>query len=112
MPMSETDSAPETSVTTAQNVSLTRLRLRPGKNALSENPIIFGAVQYAPMKLKRAIPQWLVELIRRHLAPRGAASVPTVAAAGEPGPDPSLDWLAPFFSSVGLEGGPAAVFSK
>jgi len=112
MPVSESDSAPERAVATAKNVSLAGLRLRPGKNALSENPVIFGAVQYAPMKLKRAIPQWLVELIRRRLAPRGSASVPTVATPGEPQHAPSFDWLGPFFSSVGLDDGPAAVFSR
>ena len=87
------------------------MRLRPGKNALSENPIIFAANQYAPLNLKRLIPRPVVEFIRRLLSPRTSSSSPPASAPGEVQRDPSFDWLGPFFASVGLDGEPAAIFS-
>jgi len=111
MPVSEFDKAPERPSSISQHLLLSGLRLRPGKNALSENPLIFGAVQYAPLNLKRAIPRPVVEFIRRVLSPRRSGSIQTAALPTEPVRDPSLDWLHPFFSSVGLSAEPAAVFS-
>src|SRR4051812_48598712 len=87
------------------------MRLRPGRNALSENPIIFGAVQYAPLKLKRLIPRSLVDFIRRLLSARISSPVQQVSAPTEHQPDPRLAWLSPFFSSVGLKGEPSRIFS-
>jgi glycosyltransferase involved in cell wall biosynthesis len=87
------------------------MRLRPGKKALSENPIIFGAVQYAPLKLKRLIPRRLVEFIRRVLSPRTASSVQSASSPAVAVRNPAFDWLGPFFSSVGLPGEPAAIVS-
>src|SRR5436305_6930464 len=104
MPLSELDSAPEKPRPGAQHVSLARLRLRPGKNALSENPLIFGAVQYTPVNLKRAIPSPVVEFIRRLLSPRSSRRAAAAAATAEPLRGPTVDWLGPYFDSVGLEG--------
>src|ERR1043165_5941154 len=112
MPVSEPDSAPDEPLSGSPRGSLAGLRLRPGKNALSENPIIFGAVQYAPLNLKRAIPRPLVEFIRRLLSPRNSRAAVTTPAPTEPFRDPGLDWLGPFFSSVGLQGDPAAIFAS
>jgi glycosyltransferase involved in cell wall biosynthesis len=90
---------------------LAGLRLRPGRRALSENPIIFAANQYAPLNLKRLIPRPAVEFIRRLLSPRVSRS-PVPAAAPAPAQrDPKFDWLGPFFASVGLGGEPGATFS-
>src|SRR3954447_16159520 len=109
MPVSESDIPPQSPGRTSQQPS-TGMRLRPGKSALSENPIIFGAVQYAPLKLKRLIPRSVVDFIRRALLPRGAPSVQAAPATTEP--DRRFDWLHPFFMSVGLEGEPGAAFSN
>src|SRR3954453_4009418 len=104
MPVSESDIPPQSRGRTSQPPSR-GMRLRPGKSALSENPIIFGAVQYAPLKLKRLIPRSVVDLIRRALSPRSAPSDQAALASTEP--DRRFDWLGPYFSSVGLEGEPA-----
>src|SRR3954471_16171179 len=109
MPVSESDIPPQSPARTSQQPS-TGMRLRPGKSALSENPIIFGAVQYAPLKLKRLIPRSLVDLIRRLLSARASSCVQPVSVPVEPQSGPGLDWLGPFFSSVGLVGEPGAVF--
>src|SRR4051794_12740085 len=101
MAVSESDIPPQNPARTSRQPSA-GMRLRPGQSALSENPIIFGAVQYAPLKLKRLIPRSAVNFIRRALSPRSAPSV-----QGEPastGPDLRFDWLRPFFASVGVEG--------
>lgn len=95
----------------ASQQPLPELRLRPGKHALSENPIIFAANQYAPLNLKRLIPRPLVAFIRRLLSPRAsrtpvAASPPAAAQR-----DPKYDWLGPFFASIGWDGEPGAIFS-
>ena len=87
------------------------MRLRPGKSALSENPIIFGAVQYAPLNLKRLIPRRVVEFIRRVLSPRSSSPTPPASAPGELQRDPTFDWLSPFFASAGLDGEPSAIFT-
>src|SRR3954467_15824732 len=108
MPVSESDIPPQSPARTSQQPS-TGMRLRPGKSALSENPIIFGAVQYAPLKLKRLIPRSVVDFIRRALLPRSAPSVQ--AAPTSPEPDRLFHWLHPFFASVGLAGEPGALFS-
>src|SRR4051812_41592738 len=89
---------------------LAGMRLRPGRNALSEHPIIFGAVQYAPLKVKRLIPRSLVDFIRRRVSPRASGSVQPGSGVLVPR-DLGFNWLGPFFSSVGLEGDPGAVFS-
>ena len=110
--MSEPDIIPPKSPPrTSQQASLTGLRLRPGKSALSENPIVFAANQYAPLNLKRLIPRPLVEFIRRLLSPRTSSSPPPASAPSEVQRDPSFDWLGPFFASVGLDGEPGAIFS-
>src|SRR3954451_15203038 len=112
MPDRAPDSAPEDSTSSSKHVSLAGLRLRPGKNALSENPIIFGAVRYAPLNLKRAIPRPVIELIRRLLSPRDLRTAVAPLIASEPLRDPTLDWLGPYFSSVGLHGPASAIFSS
>src|SRR3954454_22079204 len=109
MPVSESDIPPQSRGRTSQPPSR-GMRLRPGKSALSENPIIFGAVQYAPLKLKRLIPRSVVNFIRRALSPPSAPSVQ--AGPANTGPDPRFDWLHPFLASAGLEGEPIAVFSN
>ena len=96
----------------SQQPALSGLRLRPGKHALSENPIIFAANQYAPLNLKRLIPRPLVEFIRRLLSPRTSSSSPPASAPSEVQRDPSFDWLGPFFGSVGLDGEPGAILSR
>jgi glycosyltransferase involved in cell wall biosynthesis len=88
------------------------MRLRPGKNALSENPLIFGAVQYAPLKLKRLIPRSLVEFIRRALSPRTSGPVQAASAPAAAELDRRFDWLRPFFASIGLDDEPGAVFAS
>src|SRR3954452_10303360 len=108
MPVSEADPPAQSPARTSQQPSM-GMRLRPGKSALSENPIIFGAVQYAPLKIKRLIPPSVVDFIRRALSPRSAPSVP---AAPNSEPDRRFVWLHPFFASVELEGEPGAVFSN
>src|SRR3954451_15676476 len=108
MPVSNSDIPPQNQARTAQPPSM-GMRLRPGKSALSENPIIFGAVQYAPLKLKRLIPRSLVDFIRRALSPRSA---PSVQAGSGTEPARRFDWLHPFFTSVGLAGEPGTVFSN
>src|SRR3954452_9657218 len=100
MPVSEADTPPQSPARTSQQPSM-GMRLRPGKSALSENPIIFGAVQYAPLKIKRLIPRSVVNFIRRALSPRSA---PSVQAGPGTEPDRRFDWLHPFFTSVGLPG--------
>src|SRR5690349_16364479 len=113
MRVSDPDSIPPRNPARASHQgSIPGMRLRPGKSALSENPIIFGVVQYAPLKLKRLIPQSVVDFIRRALSPRGAPSVQAAAAPAHAEPDRRFDWLGPFFASVGLEGEPALVFSS
>src|SRR3954469_6777414 len=109
MPVSESDIPPQSPARTSQQPS-TGMRLRPGKSALSENPIIFGAAQYAPLKLKRLIPRSVVDFIRRALSPRSAPSVQAAPTSTEP--DRRFDWLHPFFASVGFEGEPDEVFSN
>src|SRR3954469_5289492 len=101
MPVSNSDIPSQNQARTSQQPSM-GMRLRPGKSALSENPIIFGAVQYAPLKIKRLIPRWVVDLVRRALSPRSAPSVQAGPASTEP--DPRFNWLGPFFSSVGVKG--------
>ena len=110
--MSEPDIIPPKGPPRAsQQPALSGLRLRPGKHALSENPIIFGAVQYARLNLKRVIPRPVVEFIRRLLSPRASSSAPPDSAPREPQRNPSFDWLDPFFASVGLDGEPSAIFA-
>ncbi|MGB9365910.1 MAG: rhamnan synthesis F family protein [Xanthobacteraceae bacterium] len=96
---------------TPQQQALAGLRLRPGKNALSENPIIFAANQYAPLNLKRLIPRPLVEFIRRLLSPRVSPSPAPASIPAAVQRDSRFDWLGPFFASVGLDGEPEAVFA-
>ena len=109
--MSEPDIIPPKGPPRAsQQPALSGLRLRPGKRALSENPIIFAANQYAPLNLKRLIPRPLVEFIRRLLSPRTSSSSPPASAPSELQRDPSFDWLGPFFASVGLDGEPELSF--
>src|SRR6185369_10349935 len=113
MPVSDPDSIPPKSpASTSQQPSMPGMRLRPGKSALSENPIIFGAVQYAPLKLKRLIPRPVVDFIRRALSPRSAPSVQAAAATVDAEPDRRFEWLRPFFASVGHDDEPGAVFSN
>src|SRR3954468_7699470 len=109
MTVSESDSPQPSPARTTQQASM-GMRLRPGRSALSENPIIFGAVQYAPLKLKRLIPRSMVDFIRRALSPRSAPSVQAAPASAEP--DRRFDWLRPFFASVALNGEPGAIFSN
>lgn len=94
-----------------QQQQLAGLRLRPGRHALSENPIIFAANQYAPLNLKRLIPRPLVDFIRRLLSPRVSRSPAPASAPAATAPDPKFDWLGPYFASVGLGGEPGAIFS-
>src|ERR1051325_7738738 len=113
MPVSDSDSIPPKSpAQISQPPSMPGIRLRPGKNALSENPIIFGAVQYAPLKLKRLIPRSVVEFIRRALSPRSSPSVQAAAAPVDAQLDRRFEWLRPFFTSVGLTGEPGTIFSN
>jgi glycosyltransferase involved in cell wall biosynthesis len=102
---------PKRAPQTSPQRALPGLRLRPGKNALSENPIIFGAVQYAPLNLKRLIPRPVVDFIRRLLSrPASGSSAPTASTALAQ-PDPRLHWLDPYFASAALAGNPAQVFA-
>src|ERR1044071_1349788 len=112
MPVSDSDSIPPKSPAQTSLQASMGMRLRPGKNALSENPIIFGAVQYAPLKLKRLIPRSVVEFVRRALSPRSAPSVQATRAPVDARPDRRFEWLRPFFASVGLKGDPGAIFSS
>lgn len=110
--MSDPDSiAPEGPPRASHQPPLGGLRLRPGRRALSENPLIFAVNQYAPLNLKRLIPTPAVDFIRRLLSPRVSRSPAPAQAPAPAQRDPRFDWLGPYFVSAGLDGEPGAIFS-